>query len=152
MKIIFPSNCINEANKYGYLIKLNRVFIDWHNTETISMTPNEQGVWVKSNLIPRLNIIGYDMGQVVKIAEIGSYWNPRVPGHVSGGNINYPASLNLSNKGSKGVFLIGLRYKLRNHSLDDVDVLAIDNAIAETKQEAVMDDYWTPSLEDIVNV
>lgn len=150
MIVNFPANCSSEASRWSFCIKLNEKLRIWHNGECAGMTGKQAESWRKSNFYPRINAVMQARSEQIEIARIGAYWNPKIPDHVSKGVINYPSGLNQDNEGSRAVFLFGLMDNLKDKISDNIDVIAIQNALAQTKADAISSQYWNPGLEVIV--
>lgn len=152
MNVNFPANCNKESSRWSFTVKINEVLRLWHNENCVGMTAKQSDDWRKANFKARINAVMQARNEQIEIARVGTYWNPRIPDHVSDGNITYPAGLNQTNEGSRGSFLIGLGHKLNlaGKDINDIDVQAVNNALTQAKEDAINGSYWNPSLEDIV--
>lgn len=148
MSVNFPGNCTTEASRWSYSVKLNEVLRVWHNANCPSINI---GRWKLTTFHPKIEAVHKAINEQIAISETGSHWSPKIPDNASGGVITYPPGLDQSNEGSRGSFLFGLMEKLRGREIDDPDVMAVESALKQAKQDAINGPYWNPSMEDIIN-
>ncbi len=142
MVVNFPPNCNSEGSRWSYTVKLNQTVIDAHNAE---------GNGTTSEWREKIKAVHTARNEQIEIAKTTKHWDLRIPDHVQNGVITYPGNLNQANEGSRGSFLLKLSHKLMldGRTLDDIDVLAVDDALSQAKEDAINGTYWSPSLGDI---
>ena len=140
----------------GQLLEYATLLLDdlwlWHRESCNEMTKKESLAWERANKFKeKFYTVVLARNEAIAIAQIGGHWNPRIPDHVSGGIINWPPTLNRNNKGSEFSFLHGVGKKLGNKDLDNIDVIAIHNALYEAEVGMKSSTFWDASHEDIVD-
>ena len=144
-------NCNNEASRWSFTIKLNEKLRLWHNDNCNGLSAKESESWRKANFYARFTTVMKARNEQVNIARTESHWNPKIPDHVSNGIIKYPSGLNQDNEGSCAAFLFGLMDKLKDRDSNDIDVVVVQEALTQAKQDATTGIFWNPSLEVIIN-
>lgn len=118
----------------------------WHNEECAKLVSEKIELWRKRNFYPQLHMTMLERNNQISVAKAGLFWNPEVPDHVSGGVIKYPANLDQENEGSRAVFLFGLEAKLGNRERGNIDLLSIETAILQVKEDAANGSFWNPTI------
>ena len=151
MVVNFPANCNKPSSRWSFSLKLMEVLRLHHNASCAGMAAEQAVVWRKNNYNSKSKAVIQGRLTAQSNAVNEKYWNAKIPDHVSGGVLTYPAGLNQSNEGSRASFLLDLEQKLREdgRDMEDPDVEAVNVALGQAKQDAKDGIYWNPQLSDI---
>ena len=152
-KINFSPFCTGEHSKWSASVQLLETFRLWCNTQRAEMTAQEAKAWNLSIFRPMNIAIQKEINEAKFIMRDSNHWNPKIPDHVSDGVIHYPSGLNLSNEGSRAVFLHGLLYKLHGEKriINHPDTLVVEKALQTAIEDAIGNSPWNLTIEDIVD-
>lgn len=140
--INFPTNCKTEAQRLSYVYKLLEVVHQEHNNSGM-----DDDIKYKIKECHRVR-----NDELIIEAENLNHHNMGL-GHVVGGIVNFPASINPNNEGARLSALYALHKILRENHIEISDDFkskmnqAKDDAVTGRLQQSPY--RWQPSLEDI---